>query len=394
MTGWRALATLAVLLGVGLLVSGARAQCPSCANIVSNHSVAVGDKYKTLSKAGPFLCTTNAAANRFGSCSSDAQCGGTAGACRQTPWLAVGGTPFSFPTGVSNTYTITATSSAPSCQADACIGCGSQQFPCPGTPGDTTAGHSCCSAPGVTVPAFCIPLAPPSLIVCSRVDQRLCGDGVVNTSNPQSGDNEVNKVGDTTDPGPDCKYGTADDPAPKACTTAGAGGDIKGRIITSFGNGAADANGIHSRFRIPLRSTTWMASSCTTCPCAACPATAKWNGASSSGPLLTQFDLVLHLSTAGGTAQFQDISGDGCAFAGAGFGGSPANAGPITVSGSAVKPQPYGGGDSQTAAIGTALSGAAPNYDVGFVVITTFAQPTLEATGQSCSCAASVGCPE
>src|SRR5207247_11145871 len=107
------------------------------------------------------------------------------------------------------------------------------------------------------VPAFYIP----QLGYVSRVDQTKCGDGVVNSRNPQqvsNGDLDVTKKGDSSDPGgpaTDCTYpGTA-----KPCTTTagGAGADTRGRISSAYGNGAADAAGIQSRFRIPQRSFTW-----------------------------------------------------------------------------------------------------------------------------------------
>ena len=56
-------------------------------------------------------------------------------------------------------------------------------------------------------------------------------------------------------------------------------------------------------------------------------------------------------------------------------------------------PGAYGGGCSRVAAVGMALSGAAPLYDLGFVSITPFAQPTQVAT-QACSCTVTPGCPE
>src|SRR5439155_19071693 len=75
----------------------------------------------------------------------------------------------------------------------------------------------------------------------------------------QFGDNEVTKVADTTDPGPDCAYGTPDDPTLKPCTTnaGGAGADLKGKVTRTVGNGAVDAPGIQYRVSVPSLSTTW-----------------------------------------------------------------------------------------------------------------------------------------
>src|SRR5207302_1630628 len=80
--------------------------------------------------------------------------------------------------------------------------------------------QGCCDQPGFVVPTFFVNILGG---LCSRVDQIGCGTGVVNTSSPQTGDNEIDKKADTSDPGPDCIYGTADDPAAKPCTLAGAG---------------------------------------------------------------------------------------------------------------------------------------------------------------------------
>src|SRR2546428_3507808 len=138
----RILTTLAVLaLGVGLTAAKARAACcPTCCEqIVSGVTLGGTHTYNTLSTntgtCAPKLCTTNAAANRFQPCTSDANCGGTSGACKQTPWLTVGGIPLDFPTGVSVTFTLTETTDTNSCQHTACIACPSQANPCTGSPG-------------------------------------------------------------------------------------------------------------------------------------------------------------------------------------------------------------------------------------------------------------------
>src|SRR5205085_7907017 len=114
--------------------------------------------------------------------------------------------------------------------------------------------QGCCDAPGFYVPTFFVNILGG---LCSRVDQISCGVGVVNTSNPQTGDNEVAKIGDTSDPGPDCQYGTADDPAPKACNVNGEGNDYNGKIVSMIGDHHPDVDGIHYRLTTPELSTTW-----------------------------------------------------------------------------------------------------------------------------------------
>ena len=412
MTTKRILTTLAVLaLGVGLTAPKARAACcPTCCEqIVPGVTLGGSHTYHALSTntgtCAPKLCTTNAASNRFMPCTSDANCGGTSGTCLQTPWLTVGGIPLSFPTGVSVTFTLTENTNTSSCQHTACIACGSNVSPCPGTPGlpanctaagvpaqcctgNHTGNCGCCGSAGFTVPAFFIP----TLNFCSRVDQRGCGDGAFNSRNPQqvtNGDNDVTKRADTSDPGADCIYGTADDPAAKPCNTTpgvGAGADQKGKVTRTVGNGAADANGIHARERIPLRSTTWTVASS-----ANCPPTATWAGPT-TGAIVSGFNLILDGTTASATGQFQDMNGDGCASAGAGFLGTgvAGTNGPFTVTG---VPGPYAGGCSRVVAIGEVMPGAGPLYDLGFVSVTPFAAPTQVAT-QSCSCSVTPGCPE
>src|SRR5947207_3501775 len=104
--------------------------------------------------------------------------------------------------------------------------------------------------------------------------------------------------------------------------------------------------------------------------------------------LTTQLLLNAELSTAGATAAFTDMNGDGCAFAGAGFTG----AGPVTVAPPSVQPVPYAGGISQAAAAGVALSGAGPLNDLGFVAIVPNGAPTIVTPTQSCTCTSAPGC--
>src|SRR5439155_126735 len=70
---------------------------------------------------------------------------------------------------------------------------------------------------------------------------------------------KTTKTGDTSDPGPDCQYGTADDPPAKPCNTSdsGAGHDLKGKVARCVGNGSCDGNGIQYRVAVPSLSSTW-----------------------------------------------------------------------------------------------------------------------------------------
>ena len=54
------------------------------------------------------MCQTTSAANKFGPCSSDADCGGTQGGCLPTPWITADGIAFPFPLGIKTVFTIAA----------------------------------------------------------------------------------------------------------------------------------------------------------------------------------------------------------------------------------------------------------------------------------------------
>src|SRR5262249_20333016 len=265
------------------------------------------------------------------------------------------------PTGAGGTTTFSIAAAGAQCRHQACITCGNPNAACAGVPG--CAGNSqcirstCCDTPGFQVPTISIA----ALGFCTRVDQVSCGDGEVNTSTPQSGDNEVKKVADTTDPGPDCTYGTGDDPPAKACNTnsGGAGADTKGKIVRTVGNGAADANGIHTRFRVPGLSTTWIENGDVNCG-----PTSHYDGF--PHVLLTQLIINAEPSTAGATGQFSDLSGDGCAAAGQAF-GSNGN-GPVTVGPPITGPEPYNASSgATTGTASTIFSNLNPTFDVGFV---------------------------
>src|SRR5439155_7543302 len=168
-----------------------------------------------------------------------------------------------------------------------------------------------------------------------RLDQYRCGFGAVNTSNPQSGDNEVTKTADTSDPGADCTYGTGDDPPRKPCNTGGAGegNDRAGRVDRCVGDGVCDPPGIHYRLAVPSLSNTWQDLQ---------SPTGKCNLGSIFDPgelVITQLVLNAEFTTAGATSCFKDMSGDGCAVAGAGFTNFD-RTGPFTLGGPHASPQP------------------------------------------------------
>ena len=353
---------------------------PGCNPLVPGKPIA--NTYRLSGVLGPKLCTARAVTNQFGACDTDADCGGRTGTCLQTPWVTADGIAFPFPLGITTTFTVGAADAPPTCEHAACLGCGNPNAPCAGTPG--CAGNpqcvttTCCDQPSFIVPNFLLP----GLGLCVRVDQVACGVGVVNSSNPQTGDNEVVKMADTSDPGPDCTYGTGDDPAAKPCDTSagGAGSDPKGKVVRTIGNGTPDANGIQYRFGVRILATSWTDNQ-------GCMPGATFDAGES---LTTQLLLNAELSTAGATAAFTDMNGDGCAFAGAGFTG----AGPVTIAPPSVAPVPYAGGTSQAAAAGVALSGSGPLNDIGFVAIVPNGAPTIVTRTQSCTCNPTPGCPE
>ncbi|TMB59289.1 MAG: hypothetical protein E6J56_00560 [Deltaproteobacteria bacterium] len=245
--------------------------------------------------------------------------------------------------------------------------------------------NSCCDTPGFTVPTFNIPILGG---LCGRVDQVACGAGVVNTSHPQTGDNEVVKRGDTTDPGADCTYGAGGDDCPsptcKPCTPTGQGADTKGKIVRSVGNGSSDVSGVQFRIPTPMLATVWQD---TANPC---PDGSTFDNGES---IITQLILNAEPTSAGATGSFTDLSGDGCARAGAGFSTSN-NDGPITVGPTVARPQSYDGtlGPIEVAA-GPVFAGSAPLYDIGFIAILPSSPATVVAA-ESCTCVPVAGCPE
>src|SRR5690348_8971821 len=303
----------------------------ACAAIVPNQPIA--NTYRLLGQAGPKICQTNSTANALHPCNSDADCGGNGGTCIQTPWITADGFAFQFPVGISTTFTIAAADSAPTCEHSACISCGNPGAACagipgcgapPGAPQNGCTKNTCCDTPGFTVPTFFVPVLGG---YCGRVDQIGCGAGVVNTSRPQTGDNEVAKAGDTSDPGADCTYGTGDDcsaPLCKACTPSGQGSDQFGKVVKTIGNGSPDAAGIHYRIPTPMLATVWSDSQSPSGTCA------PGSTFDAGEQILEQLILSADPTTAGATGSFTDLNGDGCARAGSGF--SPSNLnGPVIV---------------------------------------------------------------
>ena len=391
---------LSVLLLIALSIStvhppGAAAVC---AQIVVGQPIP--NTYKIQGTSGEKRCTTNSAANRFGTCTTDTDCGGTLGACLQLPWVTADGQVMPFPTGVQTNFTVTP-GTFPTCEHSACVPCGNPHASCAGVPGCEVAGNpngcvprgtqGCCDQPGFIVPTFFVNILGG---LCSRVDQIDCGVGVVNTSNPQTGDNDVIKMADTSDPGPDCIYGTTDDPAHKLCTATGEGNDLNGKIVRTLGNNSPDANGIQFRLNTPELSTTWTDGQSPPGTCA--------NGSTyDDGELLvSQLVLKAEPTSAGASGAFVDMNGDGCRRAGSGFIAptNPDTDGPITVPGGAagpLRPQSYDGTVGPvTGAVSEVFSGPnSPIRDIGFVAITP-SSPAVVVTARTCTCTPVAGCPE
>jgi len=316
----------------------------------------------------------------------------------QLPWVTADGQIMPFPTGVQTTFTVAAADGFPRCEHAACVPCGNANASCAGIPGCEVAGNpngcvprgtqGCCDQPGFVVPTFFVNILGG---LCSRVDQIGCGTGVVNTSSPQTGDNEVDKKADTSDPGPDCIYGTADDPAAKPCTLAGAGADYNGKIVETVGDGNPDADGIHFRLVTPEISTTWTDRQSPSGTCAS-------GSTFDDGELLvSQIVIKAEPTSAGASGSFADLNGDGCKRAGSGFATGIAD-GPITVPGAPAgpaRPQSYDGTTgSVTTAVSEVFSGSnSPIRDIGFVAITPN-MPAVVVPAQACSCTVAPGCPE
>ena len=389
-----------------------------CAAIVPGQPIA--NTYLLHGTTGEKRCVTNSPSNRFGMCNTDADCGSPGGCpapgcCMSLPWVTADGQVMPFSTGTQTTFTVNTADSFPTCEHSLCIPCGNpNHLPCAGIPGcevadnpngcNPRATQGCCDQPAFIVPNFFVNILGG---LCSRVDQIGCGGGIVNTSRPQTGHNKVTKSGDTSDPGADCCYNGEpgsqclggvnlnDDPAPLACTTAGAGNDYAGRIVKTIGGGAADADGIHFRYTVPELSTTWTDGQST-------PGTCADGSTYDDGELLiSQLILKADTTTSGATGSFTDLNGDGCKRAGAGFiaNSNAQTDGPITVpgieSGGPARPQPYDDcSGSVASSVSEVFSGPnSPIRDIGFVAITPN-MPAVVVPPLACSCTVTAGCPE
>ena len=396
---------------------------PSLCSPIDPTNPAITGAYQTVSLPATDavaikLCTTDAkdATKTFGPCSTDTDCGAgsDAGTCAQTPWVDAGGVVQA--TGKATTAFAVTAGAFPTCEHTVCIQCGNVGK-CPdiqggcdncgeGGPACTASSSNvncpitdqCCQSPGFMLEALLI--GPGILNFCTRVNQTACGFGVINTSNPQTGDNEVKREADTSDPGADCQYGTADDPTGKACNqfSTGQGNDVKGLVRVSKGNGAADAAGVQIRYLTPGVATTWTDSG-------GCTANATFDNGES---IISQLPQSAEPSTAGASGTFVDLNKDGCKRVGAGFTNLPnppqdqAAAGvPYTIEGgpagsatSAATAMPYGGGKYRSVTIGAAFSGATPLFDVGFVAVTPNGALTFQGAAEACTCPAVHPCPE
>src|SRR5439155_14955114 len=139
---------------------------PTCAPIVIGQ--AIPHTYKLQGEAGNASnkrCTTNSASNRFGPCNADTDCGGTAGACMQLPWVTADGQIMPFSNGTQTTFTVNTADSFPTCEHALCIPCGNaNHIPCAGIPGCEVAGNpngcnpratqGCCDQAAFVVPTF------------------------------------------------------------------------------------------------------------------------------------------------------------------------------------------------------------------------------------------------
>src|SRR5437773_7535096 len=141
-------------------------------------------------------------------------------------------------------------------------------------------------------------------------------------------------MADTSDPGPDCIYGTTDDPAHKSCTATGEGNDLNGKIVRTLGNNSPDANGIQFRLNTPELSTTWTDGQSP-------PGTCADGSTFDDGELLvSQIVLKAEPTSAGASGALVDMNGAGCRRAGSGF-IAPTyvdSDGPILVRGGAARP--------------------------------------------------------
>jgi hypothetical protein len=181
-------------------------------------------------------------------------------------------------------------------------------------PPDATCTHDAIIPPGgFTVPVFCIP----ALGFTSQVEATGCesggadGNGTVWDQSATCPDADVSRVGDTTDPdGNAC--GTLGTGCLNPPTPGSAGADTAGNINTTRGDGACDTTaGVHTQLDVPVLSTTWndLDGNCPDDDLMYDPGT---------DTLVTQFTFILSPTTATSNADYTDLNGDACLFAGNG----------------------------------------------------------------------------
>ncbi len=384
-------------------------------------------KYRQTVVAGPKICTTGTG-NQFHLCTQDSDCGSNCspGCCAQTPWVTVGPGLQPLPTGITTDFVVATAAAASTCEHEACIQCGNPNAVCTAIKAGCDAAanprcvqDTCCDAPGFHLPALKINLG--LFQICTRLDQSDCGLGVVNTSNPQSGHNEVKKSADSLDPGVDCLYASSVDCTGSAVTNPGdtddgaCQADNAGKVRTCRGadvNPNPDADGIHVRLSTPGFATAWLIANDETCPSDAVfdgkhckdthtPCTMTSDCDATHQPcqpaesLFSSLYQIAEPTTAGATGEFTQLKpGDGCGLGPGSQGFTPSNpSGPIVVKADAPMPHPYAGGDGRTVAAGAAFSPNSPLFDIGFVTVTQVHMDRLGAA-EACTCVPSPICAE
>jgi hypothetical protein len=182
---------------------------------------------------------------------------------------------------------------------------------------DACCKHSATIPPGgFSVPVFCIPaLGFTSQVVAtgcesgSGIGRGTVWDAAAGASLPCCADADVSRVGDTSDPSTN-SCGTLGG----GCNTSpgNAGADTDGNINTTRGNGACDpGGGVGVQLDIPVLSTTWndFDGNCPDDDLTYSPGT---------DTLVTQFNFILSPTTASSNADYTELNGDACQFAGNG----------------------------------------------------------------------------
>jgi hypothetical protein len=166
-------------------------------------------------------------------------------------------------------------------------------------------------AGGFTVPVFCIP----ALGFTSQVVSTGCaagtgaGAGTVWGAAATCPDADVSRVGDTSDPSTN-SCGTLGG----GCNTSpgNAGADTAGNIDTTRGDNVCDSTpGVAVQLDIPVLSTTWNDFD------GNCPDDDLTYDAGTD-TLVTQFNFILSPTTATSNADYTELNGDACTFAGNG----------------------------------------------------------------------------